>query len=118
MNNSYFTIEAMHEEQPVDVVPMLRARLDEIAKVLSAIDAVKGSAYWVVLEEEIFTKQLNLLQRRLRSEKDTTELFRLQGAVSELENFGDLKKLSGKLRKEVENINKQIKEYGKRNSED
>lgn len=99
-------------KENVAIDPYLRTRQSELVAIIEAIDAVKGSKYWKVLQKNIFDGVLQSLQHRIRNEKDTKELFRLQGQLGWAEKYCDLDKLAKVYRNELEKVTHQLKQYG------
>lgn len=107
MNNS--TIQTDFQEPEVDIKPMLRERSLEVAEILSALENIKSSSYWNVLQQKVFAPRLALLLKRLKLEPDTKKIFQLQGAIQETEQHMDLATLSLSLRKELDSIKNKLK---------
>lgn len=107
MNNSTFTVETPEAE--VDVSPMLQQRAVEVANIIEAIESIKTSSYWTVLQQKVFDPRLSLLLKRLRTEKDPTEMFRLQGMIQGIELHTNLATLSLSMRKELDGIKSKLK---------
>jgi hypothetical protein len=110
MNNARLAVEEinMEIELPVDTTPMLREKALKIEKILEAFEKINGSIYWKVLKEEIFDGVMELLQRRMRNEKDHQELIRLQGQLIWAEKYCDLDKMAEIYRKELINLTNKI----------
>lgn len=106
MNNSIFTNET--PEAVVDIKPMLRERQVEVVEILEAIENIKSSSYWNVLQQKVFSKRTALLIKKLKNAEDTKDMFRLQGMIQESELRTDLATLSLSLRKELESIKSQL----------
>uniref|UniRef100_A0A6M3Y876 Uncharacterized protein n=1 Tax=viral metagenome TaxID=1070528 RepID=A0A6M3Y876_9ZZZZ len=110
MNNSKIIEGNILKEEPaVDLKPMLRQRQEETVSIIEALQAVKGSEYWKVLQDKVFQGSLEVLERRIRTEKEPQELYRLQGQLGWAEKFTNLDKLVELYRKELDNIKNQIK---------
>jgi hypothetical protein len=109
MNNSRLALEnVLREDEPVDVSHMLRQRETEIQEILESLVSLHESTTWKVLYNRIFQREIETLQRKLRSEKDTTELFRLQGKAEIVEKYFDIPRLVEMYRNELANIRKQL----------
>ena len=107
MNNSLMHIEEILDEPlPEERIAHLRTRQQHSLQVLSSIDALLRSNHWKTVEAELLDK-LAIMKRQLVSEKDTTEMFRLQGKISYGEKF-DLANLAKQYRLELEGIKKQL----------
>lgn len=109
MNNSKIAIENrwLETEELIDTIPLLRQQATELATIIEALEKVQSSSYWKVLEQKIFTNDLISLRSRLSKEKDTTEIFRLQGKITQLEKY-DFGKMLSEKRNELSNITKQL----------
>lgn len=112
MNNSKIAIEnvSLEMESPIDTTPMLRAQAIELSQIIEAFDNISKSDYWKVLQEKVFDGVLETLQRRIRNEKDTQEMFRLQGQIVWAEKYCNFTKLAEAYRTSLINVNKQIHE--------
>ena len=111
MNNSKLAIESINlsQEEAVDASPMYRMRETEVLAIIEALENVSSSKYWHLLQEKVFDGVVESLQRRLRNEKDTTEMFRLQGQVVWAEKYSDLKSLIIVYKNELANIRNNLK---------
>jgi hypothetical protein len=108
MNNSKFVIDNALTDAPVaDLMPQIRQRETELVAILEAIKAVKASEYWQTLQEKVFNRDLDKLTRRLRTEKDTIEMYRLQGEVTWAEKYS-LENLENQCRNELTNLRNQL----------
>lgn len=90
-----------------DFSPFLRSRQVILTERIEAVRAVKGSSYWQVIAED-FKDELSKLNRRLRAEKESIEIFRLQGKIEGMEKYTDLDRLEKEYLSELEKINKQL----------
>ena len=99
---------SLDEESRVDIKPMLRKRETELNGIIEAIEHISRSNYWKVLQNQVFNGILESLQRRMRNEKETIELFRLQGQIGWAEKYTDFNKLGDAYRNELTNIRKQL----------
>ena len=102
MNNAFINKEIPEEESSV----LLREKVDKTTEIIEALQNIAGSSYWKVLEN-VFEVDLAKAKSRLAKEKDTTEIFRLQGEIRWGEKF-DLEKLLEKYRNELLGIRKQL----------
>ena len=108
MNNSSIVIDnALADDPVVDLTPGLRQREIELTAILDAISHIRSSEYWHVLQDKVFTRDLDKLTRRLRTEKDTIEMYRLQGQVTWGEKY-NLINLETLYRNELINLRKQL----------
>ena len=88
MNNSFIIKDNILEApENIDNSPLLRKEEQELLEVINAIDNIKQSNYWKVLEDKVFSWELSKLQRMLCKEKDPTVMFRLQGQITGVEKF-------------------------------
>lgn len=108
MNNSKFVIDnALTNDTQVDKTPGMRQRETELVAILDAIKHIRASEYWKSLNELVFTRDLDKLTRLIRSEKDTVELYRLQGKVTWAEKY-TLDNLEELYRNELINLRNQL----------
>ena len=103
MNNAFINKEIPEE---LDSSVLLREKVDKTTEIIEALQNIAGSNYWKVLEN-VFEADLSKAKSRLAKEKDTTEIFRLQGEIRWGEKF-DLEKLLEKYRNELLGIRKQL----------
>ena len=103
MNNAFITNEIEDEKDST----LLREKVDKTTEIIEALQNIAGSNYWKVLQQNVFDVDLDKAKRRLAIEKDTTEIFRLQGEIRWGEKF-DLEKLLAKYRNELLGIRKQL----------
>lgn len=104
MNNAFINKEIPEE---LDSSVLLREKVDKTTEIIEALQNIAGSNYWKVLEKNVFEADLSKAKSRLAKEKDTTEIFRLQGEIRWGEKF-DLEKLLEKYRNELLGIRKQL----------
>lgn len=109
MNNAQITNENVDLELDplVDFQPMLNQQAKELVEIVEALDKVMQSSYWKVLYNKIFSQDLISLRSRLSKERDTTELFRLQGEIARAEKY-DLNKMLVEKQNRLQNIKKQM----------
>lgn len=109
MNNSKIALDNVNVffEETVDMTPSLRQREQDIVAIIEALQAVKGSEFWKTLQNKVFNGILEALQRRIRSEKNPTEIYRLQGQIVWAEKYTDLNKLLQAYQNELQQIRKQ-----------
>ena len=103
MNNAFINQEVATEDSSV----LLRERVEILTEVIEALQSIASSNYWKVLQQNVFNVDLDKAKSRLANEKDTTEIFRLQGEIRWGEKF-DLEKLIKKYRDELTAIRKQL----------
>ena len=103
MNNAFINQEIISEDSSV----LLRERVEILTEVIEALQSIASSNYWRVLQQNVFNVDLDKAKSRLANEKDTTEIFRLQGEIRWGEKF-DLEKLIKKYRDELTAIRKQL----------
>lgn len=109
MNNALYTENSLSEEQPADIKPMLRARQEEIVKIIEAIDSISQSEYWKLLEAKVFQTSLNSCVNQICVEKDDKQVARLQGKIEILSKYADFKGFSEAYRLELKNIERSLK---------
>lgn len=107
MNNAKLIEDYLNEDEKVDIKPLLRERVTKLTSIIEALSALNQSHYWHVLKEHEFDGDLNSLVGRLEKEKDTVEIFRLQGEIKRVKKY-DLEKLLDTRRKELEIIKQKI----------
>jgi hypothetical protein len=103
MNNSKIAIDniSIDFEEPLDTKPMLRQKETELLEIIEAIEKIGASAYWKLLQDKVFNGVMEALQNRIRSEKNPTEIYRLQGQIVWAEKYSDLSKLAQAYRNEL-----------------
>ena len=98
----------MENEKPKkDNEVILREKVERLTEIIEALQNIGGSSYWTVLQKHVFNVDLAKAKRRLAKEKDTIEIFRLQGQIE----WGDklnLESLLTKYRDELLGIRKQL----------
>src|SRR3990167_10532274 len=104
MNNAFLNKEVISED-PSSV--LLREKVETITEVIEALQGIASSSHWKVLQQNVFNVDLDKAKSRLANEKDTSEIFRLQGEIRWGEKF-DLEKLIKKYRDELTAIRKQL----------
>lgn len=112
MNNSQIAQDALIgllQEAPSDRLPILRKRETELTELIEALDHIRSSNYWKVIQRH-FAKDLERLVIQLKREKDTTEIFRLQGEITRAEKL-DLDKTTESYRQELSGVRKQLQSY-------
>lgn len=110
MNNAFIIKEdILGEEVSKDITPELRQRAEVLTDIIEALQNVGSSSYWKVLQKYVFDVDLDKAKRSLAKEKDTTEMFRLQGDIRSGERFS-LETLITKYKNELQTIRKKINE--------
>ncbi len=105
MNNAY--INKGDETVSDEALPIYRGQVTLLTELIEALNNIQGSSYWTVLKQNVFDVELEKAKRQLAKEKDTTEIFRLQGEIRWGERF-DLVKLNEKFRNELSAIRKKL----------
>ena len=105
MNNAYITKE--YEDVSDENLPNLREQVTHLTEVIEALNKIQGSNYWKVLKQFVFDVDLEKAKRQLAIEKDTTQIFRLQGVIEWGEKF-DLQKMYDKKKKELSAVKTKI----------
>ena len=108
MNNAKLIENSLSEEQPVDIKPMLRARQEEIAKIIEAIDSISQSNHWKLIEDKVFQTLLNSSVNQICIEKDDRQVARLQGKIEVLSKYADFKRFSEAYRLELKSIEQKV----------
>lgn len=108
MNNS-FVLEQQHTDTK-EIVSIVRE--EELLKLIGALEQISSSNYWKIISTW-YIKELERVQNLLKTEKDTTEIFRLQGKISALERLSDLNTVTKNLKKELERITSNKANYAK-----
>jgi len=106
MNNSKFTIEDVLDS--TDIKPALRQREEELVKLIDALDHIRASNYWIIIKRK-FDEDLSKLINQLKTEKDPTEIFRLQGQITRAEKL-DLDKTAEEHRNELSGLRRKLNE--------
>jgi|SRR3990167_1243333 len=112
MNNSKIAIDniSLDMEETLDIKPMLRQKETELTEIIEAIEHISGSDYWKILQNKVLNGVLENLQHRLRSEKNPTEIYRLQGQIVWAEKYTDLDKMTQAYRQELSNVRSKLNE--------
>lgn len=105
MNNAQI-IETLKEETEIDVKPHLREQETKLLEIIEALQNISSSNFWNVLLKE-FNDDLRKLVSRLEKEKDTSEIFRIQGEIKGMRKLNLIKSLNEK-RQELEMIRKKL----------
>ena len=95
------------EDVPNPKEVISREKETQLTEVIDALQNIAGSSYWKVLQQNVFEVDLFKAKSRLAKEKDTTEIFRLQGEIRWGEKF-NLEKLLEKYRNELSAIRKNV----------
>ena len=103
MNNAFITKETEEKDNSV----ILREKTERLTEIIEALSNIASSSYWKVLQQYVFDVDLDKAKRSLAKEKDTTEIFRLQGEIRWGERF-DLEKMLQRYRDELSGIRKQL----------
>lgn len=108
MNNGYLITEDVLKDEVIkDPSPELRARAQILTDIIEALQKVGGSSHWNVLQKYVFEVDLNKAKSRLAKEKDTTEMFRLQGEIKSGEKL-HFESLITKYQNELTTIRKNL----------
>jgi hypothetical protein len=105
MNNALINKE--YEVASDENLPALREQVTRLTEVIEALQNIQGSSYWLVLKQHVFDVDLRKAKNRLVSEKDTTEIFRLQGEITWGNKF-NLEKLLQSKRNELSAVRKKL----------
>lgn len=107
MNNAFTMEDTLQDEKVTNFQPELRERAQQLTDVIEALEKIDSSVYWKVLQKYVFDVDLDKAKRRLAKEKDTTEMFRLQGEIRVGEKFS-LATLHEKYRNELQAIKQKL----------
>jgi hypothetical protein len=91
-----------------DMTPLLNEQRRDLVEVIGALEAISGSKYWQILQNKVFQGAFEILQRRLRNEKDSQEILRLQGQIVWMEKYIYLDKLLALYRKDLQSVDKKL----------
>lgn len=108
MNNSQTALNSLLEQEPVDNTVQLRQKETELITIIEALENISKSGYYHTIQKLILDPEIELLRKKLVSEKDTTEVFRLQGKLEYAEKHTNFEKLITTKRNELINTRKQI----------
>lgn len=86
---------------------------EELVKIIEALQGLEKSEEWATLRELVFDKELDSIERQLLNASkemplDTAKLYKLQGELFQARKY-ELNSFIENLKKQLENINKQIK---------
>ena len=105
MNNSKIIKDNILEEPKEEVnVELLRKQESELLEIIEAMESIKSSNYWKLLEQKVWLPALEILQRNLNKEEDATKIYRLQGKIEWAEKFVSLGDMALQNRKILEGI--------------
>lgn len=109
MNNSKIALDSVRldMDETVDLQPTYRTQATQLSTIVEALEKVSESSFWNVLNKEIFSADLVNLRSRLGKEKDTAEIFRLQGEIARCEKY-DINKLLLEKRNQLTNLKNKI----------
>ena len=107
MNNAFIIKDVLQEETQKDSSPLLQERVEELADIIEALQAIVSSSYWKVLQKYEFDDTLQRLLVELGEEKDTVKIFRLQGEIKRAKKYS-LEKLLQDRRQELARIKQQL----------
>lgn len=104
MNNFVLASQSIETPEEIDVTPDLRKRAKELAEIIGALRAIQGSSHWKLLEEAIWKPLVISLDKKLRNESDTQEIFRIQGQVRWAQKYAHLHNVEESFQKELQKI--------------
>ncbi len=110
MNNSKIYIDnvSLELDENEDLSPALRGQETNLTDIIEAIENIKSSSYWKVLEKKIFKGVLDSLQKKLKTESEPVNIYRLQGQIMWAEKYTDLDKLIDIYKLELQQVKKQL----------
>lgn len=105
MNNAFVIEEPQEEKRDTS------SEQGHLKKVIEAISSLAGRKEWAVFEEEYLNKELEKINRLIRSESlkdvvDLPKLYRLQGQREVAKRYTNIGLLVGNMRKQLENLTK------------
>ena len=106
MNNSRATLD---EEPVIDRAPELRQMATELATMIDAVDHIRASNYWKIIQRR-FGEELTKLINQLESENDPIKLYRLQGQIRQARRL-DLDRTAASYRKQLDDVQTQLRTY-------
>ncbi len=108
MNNAFIIKEdVLKEDEGKDPTPALNNRAEQLTDIIEALENIAGSNYWKVLQKYVFGVELSKARKSLAKERDTTEMFRLQGDIRSLERI-NLETLVEKYRNELTTVKSKL----------
>lgn len=108
MNNSFIALQNLTEEIPVENKKFLQRRAGELADIVEALRAIRGSKHWKLLEERVWSEVSQTLQKRLRSENNLQEINRLQGQIQWADKYLNIGEVEKAFTNELEIVKSQI----------
>jgi hypothetical protein len=91
MNNSKIIKDNILEApENIDNSAAYRKQEQELLEVIEALENIKASNYWKLLEKKVWIPSLETLQRQLNKEKEVNQIFQLQGQIKWVEKIADL----------------------------
>ena len=110
MNNSKIIKDNILEvPESIDNSPLLRQQEQELLEVIEALEHIKSSNYWKVLEKKVWIPSLETLQRQLNVAKEVNQIFQLQGQIKWAEKVSNLDKMSQMTRNTLTGIRNSLK---------
>lgn len=111
MNNFVIASQSVEKEEVYNAGPALRKRVQELSQIIGALRAIQSSEHWKVLEGNVWSSVTSSLYKRLRNEKDPSEIYKLQGQILWADKYTNLKGLEESFAKELDTITNKLKEY-------
>lgn len=113
MNNSLLEIE--EDKKSEDIKPLIRKKQSELLKIIETLEAVASSKEWKLLDEYIFSKQVDSIKKRLETESTKNELqpaeiYRLNGQLLWAKRYSNLYKLAEVYKAELNNLTQKLNE--------
>lgn len=96
------------EDEKIDTTPRLRQQMEKVSGIIEAIRAVRTSSHWKLLKEEVLDGVVEVLYRRLKTEKNEVDIHRLQGQLVSAEKYADLEKMEAIYSAELEKLRQQL----------
>lgn len=114
MNNSRIALENSEKEED-NRLSFLQKKQGELAQLVETINRIEANEDWQKLRALLFDTVLEGLERELRAESEKNDvnlptLYRIQGQLAWARKYGDLTQFVEWKKRELEGINKQIKD--------
>ena len=106
-------METQEEQLNEDTKVLLRERQTEIRKILEAIDELQQTKGWKTLQEVLFSKSLDAIERQLKNEAlavkvDTDKIYKLQGEWVWAKQFMDIPSFTKTLKAQLTELNRKL----------
>lgn len=104
----------MEEENTKQNKVILEEKHTELVRIIESFENLEKSKEWATLKELVFDRSLEAIKRQLIMETlnpviNSNKLYKLQGEYAWALQYSDTNRFIENLKKQLENINKQIK---------